>query len=140
MEINNNLSVGQTNTNTSNTKASSSLSVDAFLQIMAAEIKNQNPMGGESGGGSKTDYLSQMAQFTMLDQLNTMTDSINQLNMLNQVSLIGKRVTVYDGGENINGVVERVKFYNSNVILQVDNKDYPIGLLMEVADEVGNEL
>lgn len=138
MEINNNLSVGQTNT--SNTKASSSLSVDAFLQIMAAEIKNQNPMGGESGGGSKTDYLSQMAQFTMLDQLNTMTDSINQLNMLNQVSLIGKRVTVYDGGENINGVVERVKFYNSNVILQVDNKDYPIGLLMEVSDEVENEL
>lgn len=140
MEINNNLSVGQTNTNTSNTKASSSLSVDAFLQIMAAEIKNQNPMGGESGGGSKTDYLSQMAQFTMLDQLNTMTDSINQLNMLNQVSLIGKRVTIYNGGENINGVVERVKFYNSNVILQVDNKDYPIGLLMEVSDEVENEL
>lgn len=140
MEVNNNLTVGQTNTNTQTVKAKSSLSIDDFLQIMAAEMKNQNPMGGESGGGSKTDYLSQMAQFTMLDQLNTMTDSINQLNMLNQVSLIGKRVTIYDGGENINGVVDRVKFYNSNVILQVNNKDYPIGLLMEVTDEVGNEL
>lgn len=134
MEVSNNLAIGQSSTNT--TKSKSSLSIDDFLQIMAAEISNQNPMGGESGGGSKTDYLSQMAQFTMLEQMNTMTDGINQLNMLNQVSLIGKEVTIYDGGENIKGIVEKVKFQNSTVILQVNNKDYPIGLLMDVSNEV----
>ena len=136
MEVNNNIYVGQSNT-TAKSASKSSLSVDDFLQIMAAEIKNQNPLGGESGGGggSKTDYLSQMAQFTMLDQITTMTESINQLNMLNQVSLIGKNVKIFDGFENINGVVERVKFYNSQVVLQVNNQDYPIGLLMEVSDE-----
>lgn len=135
MEISNNLTIGQSSTNT--TKSKSSLSIDDFMKIMAAEISNQNPMGGESGGGgSKTDYLSQMAQFTMLEQMNTMTDGINQLNMLNQVSLIGKEVTIYDGGENIKGIVEKVKFQNSTVILQVNNKDYPIGLLMDVSNEV----
>lgn len=134
MEISNNLTIGQSSTNT--TKSKSSLSIDDFMKIMAAEISNQNPMGGESGGGgSKTDYLSQMAQFTMLEQMNTMTDGINQLNMLNQVSLIGKEVTIYDGGENIKGIVEKVKFQNSTVILQVNNKDYPIGLLMDVSNE-----
>lgn len=134
MEVSNNLTVGQSSTNT--TKSKSSLSIDDFMKIMAAEISNQNPMGGESGGGSKTDYLSQMAQFTMLEQMNTMTDGINQVNMLNQVRLIGKEVTIYDGGENIKGIVEKVKFQNSTVILQVNNKDYPIGLLMDVSDEV----
>ncbi|HPP31381.1 MAG TPA: flagellar hook capping FlgD N-terminal domain-containing protein, partial [Soehngenia sp.] len=55
-----------TNTNNINNK---SLSIDDFLKIMAAEIKNQNVSGGESEGGSKTDYLTQMAQFSMLEQL-----------------------------------------------------------------------
>lgn len=136
MEVTNNSAVSQTYSNS--TKNSSSLSVDDFLQIMAAEIQNQNPMGGESGGGgSKTDYLSQLAQFTMLEQMNTMTDGINQMNMLSQVSLIGKEVTIYNGEKNIQGVVEKVKFFNSTVILQVNNEDYPINLLMEVSDEVG---
>ena len=37
-----------TNTNAVNNK---SLSIDDFLKIMAAEIKNQNVSGDESGGG-----------------------------------------------------------------------------------------
>jgi flagellar basal-body rod modification protein FlgD len=137
MEVYNTANVNQ-QYSTSNTSGSN-LAVEDFLQIMAAEIKNQSPMGGESGSGSKTDYLSQLAQFTMLEQMNTISDGINQLSMLNQVSLIGKEVTIYNGEENIKGVVEKVKFYNSTVILQVDNEDYPIGLLMEVSDGTSEE-
>ena len=134
MEVNNNVAINQAYSNTS-TKKSSNISIDDFLQIMAAEIQNQNPMGGDSGGGgSKTDYLSQLAQFTMLEQMNTMTEGINQTNMLNQVSLIGKSVKIYAGEENVSGVVEKVKFFNSSVILQVNGEDYPINLLMEVSD------
>ena len=133
MEINGNYSAVQNNMN----KAKSNLSIDDFLQIMAAEIKNQNPMGGESGGGSKTDYLSQLAQFTMLEQMNTITDGINQVNMLNQVSLIGKEVSIYDEEGTVTGTVDKVKFFNSTVILQVNNKNYPIDLLMEVGN-IGN--
>ena len=138
MEINNNITVGQSSTNTTTQK--SSLSINDFLKIMAAEIQNQNPMGGDSGGGSKTDYLSQLAQFTMLEQMNTITDGINQINMLNQVSLIGKEVTIFNGGDNVKGVVEKVKFANSSVILQVNGKDYPIGLMMDVSDGAQEEV
>jgi flagellar basal-body rod modification protein FlgD len=139
MEVNNNSGI---NPNYANSNNSRNMSVEDFLQIMAAEIKNQSPLGGDSGGGgSKTDYLSQLAQFTMLEQMNTVTEGINQVNMLNQVSLIGKQVTIYNGKENVVGTVEKVKFYNSTVILQVEGEDYPIGLLMEVSDEVvENEL
>lgn len=137
MEINNNIAVNQS---ADTKKSKSGLSVDDFLKIMASEIKNQSPMGSESGGGSKTDYLSQMAQFTMLEQLNTMSDGINQMNMLNQVGLIGKEVTIYNGEEGVKGVVERVKFYNNSVIIQVDNKDYPIELLMDVSNRQSEEV
>ena len=137
MEISNNMAVNQDN---KTNKPKSGLSVDDFLKIMAAEIKNQSPMGGESGGGSKTDYLSQLAQFTMLEQLNTMSEGINQINMLNQVALIGKEVNIYDGEENIKGVVEKVKFYNNSVIIQVNSKDYPIELLMDVSNRESSEV
>ena len=133
MEVNN-ITVKQ-NYSTTEVKKASSLSVEDFLQIMAAEIQNQNPMGGDSsGGGSKTDYLSQLAQFTMLEQMNTITEGINQTSMLNQVALIGKSVKIYNGEESISGLVEKVKFFNSTVILQVDGEDYAINLLMEVPD------
>lgn len=131
--INSNISVNQSYESSKN-KYKSGLAVDDFLQIMAAEIQNQSPTGDSSG--SKTDYLSQLAQFTMLDQMTALADSLNQMNMLNQVSLIGKKVTIYNGGENVNGIVDKVKFYNSQVYLQVNNKDYEIGLLMEISDDV----
>ncbi|TFZ39922.1 flagellar hook assembly protein [Soehngenia longivitae] len=121
-----------TNTNAVNNK---SLSIDDFLKIMAAEIKNQNVSGDESGGGSKTDYLTQMAQFSMLEQLNQIYESINQVNMLNQARLVGKEVKIYSEEGDIVGIVEKVKFANNNVYLQIDQKDYPIGLLVEVSNE-----
>ena len=131
--INSSMSVNQSYEISKN-KSGSSLAVDDFLKIMVAEIQNQSPTGDSSG--SKTDYLSQLAQFTMLDQMTALADSLNQMNMLNQVSLIGKKVTIYNGGENVNGIVDKVKFYNSQVYLQVNNKDYEIGLLMEISDDV----
>ena len=111
------------------------LSVQDFLQIMAAEMKNQNPMGSESGGGSKTDYITQLAQFTTLEQMNNMAEGINQLNMLSQTALIGKQVTVHGEAQDVSGIVEKVKFFNAQVYLQVEGKDYPIGNLLEVEEE-----
>jgi flagellar basal-body rod modification protein FlgD len=125
---------GVNNTTTTNAINNKSLSIDDFLKIMAAEIKNQNISGGESGG-SNTDYLTQMAQFTMLEQLNQIYDSINQVNMLNQARLVGKEVKIYSEEGDIVGIVEKVKFANNNVYLQIDQKDYPIGLLLEVSNE-----
>ena len=134
MEVNKNTPVDRSY-GTMDNKSKSSLAVDDFLQIMAAEIQNQSPLG-DSTGGSKTDYLTQLAQFTMLDQMTALADRVNQLSMLNQVNLIGKKVTIYNPEENIVGTVERVKFYNSQVYLQVNGKDYEIGYLMEVSDKL----
>lgn len=112
------------------------LNVEDFLRIMAAEISNQNPFGSE-GGGSNTDYISQLAQFTTLEQLSTITDSLSLMTIMGQqqysFSLIGRDVLVRDEeGEDILGTVEKVKFKDGFAILQINGKEYGMGQLVEV--------
>lgn len=124
----------------------SGLSVDDFLKIMAAEMQNQSPMGGsEGGGGSKTDYISQLAQFTSLEQMTDIVENLNYLNVMSQqqyaFSLIGKGVSlsvpkVNGTGagdlETITGVVQKVKFKEGVPMITVGGKDYQLASIMEV--------
>ncbi|MDX9916856.1 MAG: flagellar hook capping FlgD N-terminal domain-containing protein [Gudongella sp.] len=130
MEVNNINSSQMANQAAANSK--SQISINDFLKIMAAEIQNQNPMGDSSG--SKADYLSQLAQFTTLEQMNSIAEGISQLSILSQSTLIGKMVKIYGPAEDITGVVSKVKFFNNQAYLQVNGTDYPIGLLMEISD------
>lgn len=142
MEIRNYAANGL-DTNKSNIARGKELSVNDFLQIMAAEMKNVTPFdSGGSGGGSKTDYLSQMAQFTMLEQMGEITESLNVLSMMNQqqysIGLIGKEVTVMDEGKHLSGIVEKVKFQDGYAVLLVNNKTYKLGALVDIGNqEVG---
>ena len=134
MEVNRSGVIGGTRDNDYNV-SKKSLNVDDFLKIMAAEISNQNPMGGESGG-SNTDYISQLAQFTTLEQMGEITEGINMLTLMNQqqhsFNLIGKEVTLTVGEEKITGVVEKVKFDKGYAMLVVNNEEYPLGAVLEV--------
>lgn len=131
--------MGQKTTNeASNVPDRGGLSMNDFLQIMAAEISNQNPMGGD-GGGSKTDYLSQMAQFATLEQLSSVTENISLITLMNQqqysFSLIGKEVTVADEEGNVTGIVEKVKFQNGVAMLEVNGNYYYLGSVIEVGQK-----
>ena len=124
----------------------SGLSVDDFLKIMAAEMQNQSPMGGsEGGGGSKTDYISQLAQFTSLEQMGDIVENLNYLNVMSQqqyaFSLIGKdvslRVPNEQGTEMVDliGSVQKVKFKDGTPMVTVSGKDYQLGSIMEVGEK-----
>lgn len=137
MRVNNSFNVGQNQRNMPSNK--NSLSIDDFLQIMAAEIKNQNPMGSDGGSGSKTDYISQLAQFTTLEQMTLMTENLNTINYMGQqqyaFSLIGKEVTLTDGNDTLVGIVEKVKIKNGFATIQVDGVDYYLGSVTEVTNK-----
>lgn len=69
---------------------------DEFLQMMIAQLKNQDPLNPLDG----TDFTAQLAQFSSLEQLVNMNDQMQNLNLyqssLNNaesVNLIGKEVT-----------------------------------------------
>ena len=81
---------------TSKTKSSGSdIDVDDFLKLFVAQLSSQDPLSGSSGSGSSgTDYISQLAQLTMLKQMSALNESFST----NQAySMIGKYVYIGDG-------------------------------------------
>lgn len=112
------------------------LSTDQFLKIMAATMSNPSMDGGSgSGGGSNTDYLTQLAQFSELDKLNQLGRNLQATVMMSQqqqaFSLMGKTVVIdkYDDKGNltgqISGTVSRIKFNQGYAQVQLDGKgDY----------------
>ncbi len=112
----------------------SDLSIDDFLKIMAAEISNPSVMGGE--GGSKTDYLTQLTQFSILEQLQNITTSIENLALAGQkqesFNLFGKDVVINSEEGLVEGQVEKVRFTEGRTILEINGKYYDLKDLVEV--------
>lgn len=68
-----------------------------FLQMMVAQINNQDPLNPLDG----TEYVSQLAQFSMVEGLEQMkmqgqqqATMMDTLQVLSSTSLMGKKVTV----------------------------------------------
>lgn len=113
---------------------STNISIDDFLKIMAAELSNQS-IDGADGGGSKTDYITQLAQLTTLEYIDELTNSVMFLNLQEEqqfgTSLLGQEVKIMDKDEQIIGVVDKVKFKNGFTMLEIDGKEYYVGNVVE---------
>lgn len=114
-----------------------SMGIDDFLKIMTAQMKNLDPMGESSEDSSQ--YLAQMAQFTMLEQLNNVKDSLEGISILTQqqisFSLVGKTVSVDDGLKSITGVVEKIRYREGNIYPVINGEEYPMGMVKEVGEK-----
>ncbi len=91
---------------TANPSASqNSLRQQDFLRLMVAQMKNQDPLNPDAGGG---DYLSQMAQFSSTEGINNMQASIEKLasslqsnQALQASALVGRKVLVNNDKLNL---------------------------------------
>ena len=81
-----------------------SLTMADFLQLMIAEMKNQDFMGGDGGSQSNSaaNYITQMAQMSTIQQMEQLA-YYSKTNYA--MSLVGKQVTVATLG--IGGSVKR---------------------------------
>jgi flagellar basal-body rod modification protein FlgD len=97
-----NVSTGTTSTDTIS-GPQQTLTQNNFLQLLVAQMQNQDPMNPQSD----TEMASQMAQFTALQQS---TDMSSSLSMLQANSLVGSNVTVQVDSQNTtSGVVQGVQ-------------------------------
>lgn len=124
-------------TTQNSTKANDFMGVNDFLKIMTAQLQNLDPMGGNSADTG--EYISQMAQFTMLEQMSTLANSMESMNTLSQqqlsFSLVGKTVTVFDGEKNLTGVVEKVRYKEGLAYPVINGTEYAMGMVHEVGGE-----
>lgn len=120
----------ETTSNLSSSNASSGLGKTDFLQILVAQMSNQDPMEPTSD----TDFIAQLAQFSVLEQMQQM----NSGSMTSQAySLIGKMVYIEEGTntEAIYGKVDGVLRKDGIDYLMVGDEIYEVSSVTGVLDE-----
>ena len=119
------------------TKAGSALDMQDFLNLLTKQLANQDVMNPSSD----TAFIAQMAQFTSLQAMQTLTElTYAQYGS----SMIGKKVVVASvdkTGEMITdkGIVSNVKFMGGACSIVVNGKEYDMSAIMEVIDPTTEE-
>ncbi|HKK19947.1 MAG TPA: flagellar hook capping FlgD N-terminal domain-containing protein, partial [candidate division Zixibacteria bacterium] len=128
-----------------------SLGKDDFLQLLVTKLENQDPLNP----ASDEQFISDLAQFSSLEQMNNIAGGIDKSNQLDYLSsqslnnvmasgLIGKEVTseykgIYVGGSDsaainftLDSPAQQVDFTISdsdgNVVAHLTDKDPSVGV------------
>ena len=120
------------NANKKNVTGSDSLDKDAFLQLLVAQMKYQDPLEPTSN----TEYISQYATFSELEQMQNMSASMD---LFRASSLVGQTVLlkVNDSSgrtTNVQGNVDYVVYEKNKAYLSVNGDLYSMDDLDTVAD------
>lgn len=117
---------------TKETKSKNSqIDSDMFLQLLVAEMQNQDPLEPTSN----TEWVSQYATFTQVEKMSEMAGSVD---LLRANSLVGQsvimKVTSESTGETTyaTGVVDYVLVENKKPILVINDKKYSLSDLDSV--------
>jgi flagellar basal-body rod modification protein FlgD len=104
------------------------LDKDAFLKLLVTELRHQDP----TQPMENKEFISQMAQFSALEQMTNVNKSVQQLNKSSRTaeaySLLGKNVKASDptSGVKIEGTVTSIFYKNDEIRLMVNGRE--IGL------------
>lgn len=139
MTIPTNMMIGSMNglQQTPEKKLNSDLDMEQFLQIISSAMSMPS-FGGESGGGSETDYIGQMVQFGMLNAMQDLNETMQSNLLINHqqqaFSFVGKEVTLTSQEDQlVTGIVEKVRFENGIATLQVNGQPYNMSDVIEVS-------
>ena len=107
---------------------------DAFFKLLMAELTNQNPLSPMESG----DFISQLTQFSSLEQLSSMNNtlaSLGEIFLLSQAAqFIGYRVEAESPltGETIEGIVKEVRWKDNIPYLLVGDLFTPVSWITRI--------
>ncbi len=114
-------------------KSNSSLDKQAFLQLLVAQMKYQDPLEPTSN----TEYISQLATFSELEEMQNMRGSID---LQRASQLVGQEVYVKTtdattgSTDFVHGKVDYVIYENGKAYLSIDGNNYPLDDLDSIYD------
>jgi flagellar basal-body rod modification protein FlgD len=121
---------GTTPTTTQDTSSSSAINTptldyNAFLQLLLAQMKNQDPLNPTDS----TEYVSQLASFSNVEQglkTNAKLDQLLTVSNLSQAgTLVGHTLTSADGSTS--GIVQAVRIDSTgSTAIFTDGTELPI--------------
>ncbi|MBM2833528.1 MAG: flgD [Candidatus Brocadiaceae bacterium] len=127
----------------STSSLSSEISMENFLTLFVTQLQNQNPLDPTDN----TEFMSQLAQFSTLEQEQQQTEYLSDISsigsaslQLDQISLastfIGKTIKYSDSSDSSNtlsGVVEGVKLEEDGTVsFIIDGESVSISNFIEV--------
>lgn len=114
--------------------AASSLNQGDFLKLLVAQLSSQDPLQPVSN----TDFLAQMAQFSTLQQTQTMQTNLAGIQagqaLLQANSLLGRMVQVQAGpNQTAIGVVSAVGMQAGKPTLLINGQTYDLSQVLSVS-------
>ncbi|MBX5139991.1 flagellar hook assembly protein FlgD [Rhizobium lentis] len=110
-----------TTTSSSSTQSKATLNYDNFLQLLIAQMKNQDPTDPMDA----SEQVAQLATFSQVEQTiqtNTKLDTLLASSSLTQASsYVGKYMESADG--TVKGVIDSVKVYSDGIIATTTDGD-----------------
>jgi flagellar basal-body rod modification protein FlgD len=120
-------------TTASGTVGNADLGKDAFLNLLVAQLKYQDPTKPTDA----SQFMTQTAQFTMVEKLEALADSqtamVNAQNLASATSLVGRQISWNDGTATKTGVVSAVTMNNGTAQLSVGDLTVDLAAVTKVA-------
>jgi len=118
----------------SNRNVGSMMGKNDFLMLLSAQLRHQDPLNPQSDG----EFASQLAQFSSLEQMQNMNETLSSMASYQSYSLVGKyviAVAVVDGQlSEIPGVVDSIFTRDGTTYAQIGEYVVPISAITDVFD------
>lgn len=136
----NNKNIDEDIKNMQNQQKKSTLDMDDFLQLLAAQLRYQDM----SSPMDNAQMMQQMTQMTTVSAMTTMSDMMSAMGQVSTTtyasSMIGKELTVVekldDKGKPITkkGLVTGVGFFEGIACIYIDGKAYGLNQILSMGD------
>ena len=113
--------------------AAAGMGKDDFMQLLIAQLKNQDPMKPMED----KEFITQLAQFSSLEAMDKMTQQMEDLTgsqmLVQAATLIGKQVTAkLETGEVVTGTITQVKMIGGLPTAVVNGKEIDTSLITQI--------
>ena len=112
---------GTTTTATSTKSGDSAMGPDAFMKLLVAQLKYQNPMAPADGQA----YMTQMATFTQVEKLDQLVkaqaEAVQWQQRVSAEGLVGRSVTGTTDGKASTGTVVGVRYAEGKPLLELSD-------------------
>lgn len=132
--VNNNLYTTATDTDkkAASTRGKGEMDMSDFMNLLVAQMTNQDIFNT----ASDTEFISQMAQFSSLQGMETLQEytlSSYAVSYTGKYVIIAHQNEVTGNLEEVTGVVDSVSFYSGSPMVYVNGKGYNLYEVMEVS-------
>lgn len=128
---------GTTGTSNKDSKlgAAAGMGKDDFMQLLIAQLQNQDPMKPMDD----KEFITQLAQFSSLEAMDKMTAQMEELTgsqmLVQAATLIGKNVSAkLVSGEVVTGPISQVKMMDGKPVAVVNGKDIDTSLITQIGN------